>query len=425
VDQQRDSRGAPVLGRLRSVAAVCIGVAIALLVSCPSATPAGRAETISLSSAAPAIRASLVAEPQSFVVPYTAWNGAARESVLLLPADYDPSDTDRLPCLLVAHPRGSTAYDTAAIWRDLPTRLRFAVLCAGSAGRKVAVDSWAFSGQLQDLMALPDRVTAALPWVRLDRTRLYAAGVSMGGTEALCLLAMFPDRLAAAASFDGVADLAAYYHGVPRARRARYQALLRREVGGTPKQASFRYAVRSPLTFARTFATAGVPVGIWWSRTDKSVPRQQKVQSGKLCRAIRSVWPQAQLKEVKTSYGHGHVLQHDPMRLLKFLRPGGQWRTLRTAPPSRWQYAGWLPSVGVWGYRFSTQDGLTRLWRAKVSRHKIEISTPATLQVDLPYTDRGRPASVVLNGQSALVWPRRGALSLVFPPGSSTALIDP
>jgi len=366
-----------------------------------------------------------VSGAQSYVVPYQAWNGQPRESVLLLPADYSPDGTESLPCIVLAHPRGGNPYATAAIWGDLPTRLRFAVLCAGSAGRRATVDSWAYSGQLQDLMDLPDLVTQTMPWVQLDRDRLYVAGVSMGGTEALCLLALNPDRIAAAASFDGVADLAAYYYHVPLSRRAAYQALLRREVGGSPRQARFGYRVRSPLTFARNLATAGVPFSVWWSTADRSVPRQAQDQSGKLCRTVRRLSAQAPLTEHVTRFPHGYALQADPLRLLRFLKPGGHWRTRRDAPPSRWTYASWLPAATVWGYRFTTDDGLTRLWRATVSKGKIQVSTPAPLQVELPYVAADGPANVVLNGRPSQVWPRRGLLDLQFPEGTSTALIDP
>lgn len=409
----------PGRSRYRSIAGALAAAVLLWLAT------AGTAAAASAGSSSGALRAvSTAYETQSYVLTYRAWNGQSRESVLLLPADYSPTSTGELPCILLTHPRGGDPYATASIWGDLPTGLNFAVLCAGSAGRRDPVDSWAYSGQLQDLMSLPDLVTASLPWVRLDPDRLYVAGVSMGGTEALGLLAMYPDRLAAAASFDGVADLAAYYYRVPLSRRVAYQARLRREVGGSPRQAPFRYAVRSPLTFARTLATDGVPISVWWSRDDKSVPRQAQAQSGRLCRAVRRIAPTAPLSEHVTPYAHGYVLESDPLRLLRFLRPGNAWRVRGTAPPARWTYASWLPDVSVWGYRFTTTGDLHSLWRVTVSRHKIQMTAPAPVTVALPYAVTGRPASVVLNGQAAKVWPNQGVLTIQFPEGTSTALID-
>jgi poly(3-hydroxybutyrate) depolymerase len=203
----------------------------------------------------PGLRAVPLADTQTYIVPYLAWNGSVRECVVLLPADYRPSGTEKLPCLIQPHARGVTPRQTAKVWGDLPTTERFLVICADSAGRVDPASSWSYPGQIADLMDLPDVVVGSMPWVRIDTTRLYAAGVSMGGMEALSLLARYPDRLAGASCFDGVADLAAYYRSLPASARARHQALLRREVGGPPRTARFRYALRSPMSFAATLAT--------------------------------------------------------------------------------------------------------------------------------------------------------------------------
>jgi hypothetical protein len=271
-------------------------------------------------------------------------------------------------------------------------------------------------------MDLPDVVVESMPWVRIDTTRLYAAGVSMGGMEALSLLARYPDRLAGASCFDGVADLAAYYRSLPASARARHQALLRREVGGPPHTARFRYALRSPMSFAATLATCEVPISVWWSRRDGSVRFQETQQSGKLCRTIRAVRPEAALQEVATGYAHGFALRDDPRRLISFLRPGGRWLTKPVRAPNEWAYTSWLPDVSVWGYRFTTESDLGRMWNVTVRSDQVIVRAPAPLTVRIPWTDR-RVVTVSMGDELRQVWPQGGALSLTFPAGESTALI--
>jgi pimeloyl-ACP methyl ester carboxylesterase len=385
-------------------------------------TPAAGAATTPAGAPAPSARAVPLTDTQTCIVPYLAWNGSVRECVVLLPSDYRPNGTEKLPCFIQPHARGVTPRQTAKVWGELPTTERFLVICAGSAGRADPASSWSYPGQIADLMDLPDVVTQSLPWVRIDAGRVYAVGVSMGGMEALSLLARFPDRLAGVICFDGVADLAAYYRSLPASTRVRHQTLLRREVGGPPRRARFRYALRSPLSFADTLATCEVPISIWWSHRDGSVRFQETQQTGKLCRVIRAIRPGAALHEVATGYAHGSALRDDPRRVLSFLRPAGRWLTKPLKAPAEWAYTSWLPDISVWGYRFITESDLGRMWHVTVTSDQVIVRAPAPLTVRIPWTDR-RVVTVAIDNVLRQVWPQGGALSLTFPAGESTALI--
>jgi poly(3-hydroxybutyrate) depolymerase len=381
------------------------------------AAPAG-----SVGPCASSSRAVSIAGAQAYIVPYLAWNGRQRESVVLLPLDYRPNGTEKLPCIINPHARGVTPRQTAKLWGDLPTKERFLVICAGSAGRADPSCSWSCPGQIADLMDLPGVIAQSMPWVRIDTTRLYAVGVSMGGMEALSLLARYPDRLAGVACFDGVADLAAYYRSLPPSTRSRHQALLRKEVGGSPRTTRFRYALRSPMAFAATLGACRVPFAVWWSHRDGSVRYQQTQQTGKLCRLVRALQPDALLQEVKTDYPHGFALRDDPRRALSFLRPCGRWLQKAARAPTEWAYSSWLPEVAVWGYRFSTASGLRRMWHVAVTSEEIVVQSPAPITVQIPWSDR-RVVTVAIDDDLLLVWPRGGMLALEFPAGESTALI--
>jgi pimeloyl-ACP methyl ester carboxylesterase len=147
---------------------------------------------------------------------------------------------------------------------------------------------------------MPDVVSRALPWLEIDRDRIYAFGGSMGGQETLLLAAKHPELLAGAAAIDSLVDFPLQYRNFPRvackaACRSAWggpiglslQKFAAVEVGGTPRAAPAAYEARSPLTFAKQLAASCVPLQIWWSRKDRTVVDSWK-QSGRLFREIRA-----------------------------------------------------------------------------------------------------------------------------------------
>ena len=83
-------------------------------------------------------------------------------------------------------------------------------------GRKLQLKSCAFKGQIEALAEkMPEFAVDALPWLRIDRERIYALGSSMGGHETLMLVARHSELLAGAVAMDSVADLHRRYHQLP------------------------------------------------------------------------------------------------------------------------------------------------------------------------------------------------------------------
>jgi pimeloyl-ACP methyl ester carboxylesterase len=178
--------------------------------------------------------------------------------------------------------------------------------------------SWGYSGQIDDLARMPEIVRHALPWLRIDRSRVYAFGTSMGGQETLLLAARHPSLLAGAAAFDPVTNLARRYYefsGVPcNVRCLRrwgapiglgLQTLAREEIGGSPAAAASAYAARSPITFARRLADSGVPLELWWSSKDRIV-MDQRHQSASLLRALLRLNPWAPVHGVDGTWRHSY-----------------------------------------------------------------------------------------------------------------------
>jgi pimeloyl-ACP methyl ester carboxylesterase len=252
---------------------------------------------------------------------YRSHNGGRRRAYIVLPFWYGKHNNPPIPLVISPHGRGVSARANAKLWGALPNRGTFAVISPEGAGRELARYSWGSLGQIRDLRRMPEIASRALPWLEIDRRRIYAFGGSMGGQETLLLLARYPSLLAGAAAFDSVADFARQYRSFPmipceQACRRTWngpiglslQSLARRETGGTPKTRPAAYAVRSPLTYARSIAASCVPLQLWWSRSDRIVVNQH-LQSGALFRKIKRLNPRAPVQAYVGYWAHSHEMQ--------------------------------------------------------------------------------------------------------------------
>ncbi len=244
---------------------------------------------------------------QEITIEYHAHNGRLTEAVVLLPSWYHEGATRALPLVISPHGRGMYGRTNAELWGDLPTRGGFAVVNPDGEGEHLSGRfSWGAPDEIEDLARMPQIVQHALPWVKLDLHRVYAVGGSMGGQEALLLLGRHPHLLAGVVAVDPAVDFARRYHDFDRDARR----LARREVGGTPASNPEGYNARNPLTLVRTISTCGVPLQIWWSRTDQII-KHSKLHSGLLIKRIRELNPHAPLIVHTGTWRHTHPLRWD------------------------------------------------------------------------------------------------------------------
>jgi pimeloyl-ACP methyl ester carboxylesterase len=151
---------------------------------------------------------------------------------------------------------------------------------------------------------MPTIVEQALPWLHVDRHRVYAYGGSMGGQETLLLVARYPHLLAGAASFDAPTNMAARYRAFEdQPFGDSLQHLARDEIGGTPLTDPRGYAIRSPLDWARRIAFSGVPLQVWWSTRDRIVT-DQRDESGLLYRTVKHLNADAPVSEFVGGWAH-------------------------------------------------------------------------------------------------------------------------
>jgi pimeloyl-ACP methyl ester carboxylesterase len=267
-----------------------------------------------LASAAPA---------RQVTIRYRTHDGHQRNAYVLLPAGYRAGHDPAIPLVISPHGRAVDGKINTRRWGNLPTIGGFAVVNPDGYGRLLPLHSWGYSGQIEDLARMADTVESKLPWVHIDRRRLYAVGGSMGAQETLLLAGRYPHLLAGAVAVDGPADFALQYRNFPRLTCDKIclargwgqiglakQRLARKEVGGTPATARMKFAQRSPISYARVIAESCVPVQIWWSRTDKIVldPAQQ---SGRLATALRRMNPSAPVDEYVGDWDHTDAMRHE------------------------------------------------------------------------------------------------------------------
>jgi poly(3-hydroxybutyrate) depolymerase len=262
-----------------------------------------------------------VRQVKVWTILYRAHNGKPRKAYVSLPAWYGKREHPRIPLVISPHGRGVSARANAALWGALPARGMFAVISPEGAGRVLSRYSWGSVGQISDLAKMPEIARRTLPWLRIDARRVYAMGGSMGGQETLLLLGRYPELLAGAAAFDSVADLARQYRSFPEIPCDRFcrstwhgpvgkslQSLARREMGGTPRSRPGAYAVRSPLTYARTIAASCVPLQLWWSVSDRIVANQGQ-QSGALFQRVKKLNPKAPVQAYVGFWVHSREMQ--------------------------------------------------------------------------------------------------------------------
>ena len=277
---------------------------------------------------------------------YIAHDGRASSAQVVLPSWYGPAANPPLPLVISPHGRGLSGRANSILWGNLPGRGSFAVINPDAHGRRVPGHSWGAAGQIADLARMPEILRTTLPWLRIDRSRIYAFGGSMGGQETLLLLARHPNLLAGAAAFSSVTDLALQYKNFDRVRcknacrvllgtslGSNLRKIARREIGGGPGQRPAAYAARSPITYARAIAASCVPLQLWWSVSDQIVVDQQS-QSGKFFWQLRRLNPKANVEAFVGFWIHSAEMRARtglPLALSRFalLPPATAWQNIR------------------------------------------------------------------------------------------------
>ena len=272
-----------------------------------------------------AAQQAMLTTPPSRVltITYTTHNGHSRKAYVQLPDGYGPGSNPAIPLVISPHGRAVDGKINTRRWTNLPTLGGFAVISPDGYGRVLPLHSWGAPGQIDDLARMPEIVEKQIPWLHVDRRRIYAVGGSMGAQETLLLVGRHPHLLAGAVAVDGPADFGLQYHNFPRLTcdaeclsrgwgpiGLAKQKLARREIGGTPETVPVKFAQRSPISYVRQIAESCVPVQIWWSRTDETVLDSAR-QSGRMFQALQQRNPRAAVEEFVGDWPHTDAMRSE------------------------------------------------------------------------------------------------------------------
>lgn len=142
----------------------------------------------------------------------------------------------------------------------------------------------------------------------VERHRIYACGLSMGGQEALILAGRYPDVLAAVVAFNPIVDLAAWQEDmaviqVPEIQEHGIARLIAEEVGGLPRDMPADYAERSVTTYVGGLTR--MPTLMFWSEKDLIVPRQTTHHAHRLYEMVKAQSPTSPIAEYNHTLIHG------------------------------------------------------------------------------------------------------------------------
>lgn len=252
---------------------------------------------------------------------YTAHDGRTSVVYVALPAWYRPDRNPTIPLVIAPHGRNATAKSMLARFGNLPAIGAFVLVSPETQGRRTELYPWGYRRTIDDIARMPELLADALPWLRIDPTRIYAFGTSMGGQEVLLLAALHPHLLAGVAAFDSTVDFGLQYRNFAKIEDGRkLQRLARAEVGGTPTTAPTAYSERSPMTYTRELAHSGVRFQIWWTPRDEVVIQPGR-QSRALVVSLTAMNPEIALDAFTGRWQHAKSMRADhvlPMALARF-----------------------------------------------------------------------------------------------------------
>lgn len=246
------------------------------------------------------------------------FDGTGQQVDVHYPARYEG---EPLPLALAPHPITWTAAQdyfggidglkrgTHFGWRGLADRYRVIIAQPHGHGRVEPLASCAFKGQIADMAFLVEELPRH--GFVVDRARVYACGLSMGGQEVVVLLGTYPGLCAAGFAFNPIVDLAAWYEDlrnspVQEIRSYRTWEGIAHEVGGSPQEVPEAYLERSGQAYVD--ALRRTPLMLYWTQHDTVVPRQITHHAPRLYQAVKESAPASPVTEYEHTLSHGQAL---------------------------------------------------------------------------------------------------------------------
>jgi poly(3-hydroxybutyrate) depolymerase len=176
-------------------------------------------------------------------------------------------------------------------------------------------------GSPKQIANLESAITEVEKEFSIDKTRVYAAGLSQGAIETLLVVGADSGRFAGAMAINPIPDFLAFYQDLTsflahppdgtqdplvKLRLGQWPPLVKLlefDTGGTPDTKRAAYYSRSSVIYAQQLART--PLIIYWASDDELIPNGADHQGGMLADLIRSFHPE-NFHEVKHTGGHGY-----------------------------------------------------------------------------------------------------------------------
>ena len=205
----------------------------------------------------------------------SSYDGTEQLSVLYIPDGFDTQK--EYPLLVIAHYMGGSRFTPKrqGFYPECDKR-GYLLVCPELHGHRT--DGATSLASLEAQHDIIDAIDYMKEHYKIDTSRIYCAGRSMGGMLSQIMAGKYPDLFAAVVSGQGISDLRVWMETTtPRLRE-----MSEKETGPFSTETTFDYARRSSISYALNLSY--VPLILWHGTNDTWVPPKQ---SENLTEAIR------------------------------------------------------------------------------------------------------------------------------------------
>lgn len=193
-------------------------------------------------------------------------------------------------------------------WYGLAEKYHVHIVMPHGHHRRVEQCSLASPEQIMDMADLVDILESQS--YKVDRNRIYACGLSMGGLESLVFAGRYPDLVTAVVAFNPIVDLAVWQidmqnSELPEVKQFGTAQNISNEVGALPSNVPEAYSERSPFHYLENLAR--VPTLLFWSEKDAIVPHQDTLHSYLLYTRIKDITVSCPIAEYNHTHCHGKL----------------------------------------------------------------------------------------------------------------------
>ena len=242
----------------------------------------------------------------------SSYDGSTQPAVAQVPTSYQPAQAT--PLLIALHGWGDSRWAALGDFGPAGNTAGWLVAAPDMHGENTPSYPLPPYDHPLGSRASQQDILDTIAWVKarynVDNNRIYLVGESMGGQIALISAAKNPGLYAAVVDLRGPTDLSLWYTESGLFR----QSAMINELGGTPDEARFEYDRRSPLFYARNFAST--PLKMYHGTEDDTVLLHHSTD---MLEAIQEATPLAPVSLVTFQGNHGTPIPGGAQGIVQWL----------------------------------------------------------------------------------------------------------